>query len=203
MKVAYIAHPIGGDVKNNIDSVLKIIRQVNLAEPDVVPFAPYIPDCLALDGNNPDERARGIRNDHALFRKVQIDELRLYGSRISSGMIDEIKQAYKLGIPVVPCSQNTKTEYEISSLSRPVTWSYDIRPMQFPMSIESLIVRDVDTATSEANPRSIDNFVELLNTIFPYMKWRHENRILKCTYIEPVVLVINEALTLKFVKENN
>ena len=49
MKIAYIAHPISGDVKENIKKIINIIRTVNLEEPLTVPFAPYIPDCIALN----------------------------------------------------------------------------------------------------------------------------------------------------------
>ena len=86
MKVAYIAHPISGDPEGNIAKILDIVRSINLLEPDVVPFAPYIVDCQALDDQNPEERERGIQNDIALFRKGFIDEVRLYGDRISMGM---------------------------------------------------------------------------------------------------------------------
>jgi len=55
MRICYIAHPISGDVKGNIKKVIKIVREINLAHPDVVPFVPYLSDLYALDDNNPDE----------------------------------------------------------------------------------------------------------------------------------------------------
>lgn len=107
MKIAYLAHPIGGDVDGNIKKLLQIIKEINLNEPDVVPFAPYIPDCLALDDNIPEERMRGIKNDVELFKKTQIDEVRLYGNKISMGMLEEVKLAKKLGINVRPMTDET------------------------------------------------------------------------------------------------
>lgn len=101
MKIAYIAHPISGDVNVNIIKVLAIIKHINLTEPDTVPFAPYLPDCMAMDDSIAEQRERGIRNDIALFRAGFIDEVRLYGDVVSSGMIQEIKLANELGIPVV------------------------------------------------------------------------------------------------------
>lgn len=101
MKIVYIAHPISGDVKGNIEKVLDIVKEINLNEPDTVPFAPYIPDCLALDDSVPEQRERGIKNDIALFKAGFIDEVRLYGSRISEGMKAEIRLAHNLNIPVI------------------------------------------------------------------------------------------------------
>lgn len=100
MKVAYIAHPIGGDVKGNIDKILAIVREINIEEPDVVPFVPYLADCIAMDDNIPEHRERGIKNDIELFNRRFIDEVRLYGGRVSAGMIAEIELAILLDIPI-------------------------------------------------------------------------------------------------------
>jgi len=107
MKVAYIAHPIGGNVWGNIESILQIMKQVNLTEPETVPHSPYIGDCLSLDDNILEERERGIKNNTALFRKGFIDEVRLYGNTISKGMKHEIELALELGIPVIPMTPET------------------------------------------------------------------------------------------------
>lgn len=108
MKIAYIAHPISGDVNGNIIKILAIIKHINLNEPDTVPFAPYLPDCMALDDNIPEQRERGIRNDIALFHRGCIDEVRLFGDRISNGMKSEVDLAIELGIPVLACSPEIK-----------------------------------------------------------------------------------------------
>lgn len=109
MKVIYIAHPIGGDVVNNLKKITEIVRTINMQEPDVVPFAPYYVDCIALNDDRPNERERGIKNDIALMRKGFIDEVRLYGDRISNGMAAEIELAIELLIPVTPMTPETKT----------------------------------------------------------------------------------------------
>ncbi len=101
MKTAYIAHPIGGNVKLNIGRVLEIVRHVNLTEPDVVPFAPYISDCMAMADEIPEERERGFRNNYHYFKSGYVDEIRLYGSHISKGMQEEIIWAEAYNIPVV------------------------------------------------------------------------------------------------------
>lgn len=101
MKIVYIAHPIGGDVANNINKIYAIIREINLTNNDVVPFAHYLVDCECLDDDVPEERERGIKNDMELFSRKFIDELWLYGDRISNGMIAEIGVCEQLNIPVV------------------------------------------------------------------------------------------------------
>ena len=56
MKIAYIAHPVAGDVSGNIEKILKIVRDINLTMPDVVPFVPYMADLLAMnDDKIPDK----------------------------------------------------------------------------------------------------------------------------------------------------
>lgn len=112
MKIAYIAHPVGGDVDGNIKKIIAIIRKINLSENDTVPFAPYLSDLFALDDNTPHERERGIRNDHEFFERNTMDELRLYGDRISYGMLAEIKQALNFDIPIKAMTPETEEVYE-------------------------------------------------------------------------------------------
>lgn len=101
MKIVYIAHPISGDIAGNLEKIRQIVRQINLQYSDVVPFAPYWVDCHALDDNDPEERQRGITNDQEFFLRKVIDEVWLFGDRISGGMQTEIELANALGIPVV------------------------------------------------------------------------------------------------------
>lgn len=101
MKVVYIAHPISGNIKENLESIRRIVRNINLSNNDVVPFAPYWLDCHALNDSIPEERERGIKNDIELFNRDFIDEVWLYGDRVSNGMKAEIALAEKLGIPVL------------------------------------------------------------------------------------------------------
>lgn len=112
MKIAYIAHPISGNVSDNLDAIRDIARHINLYEPDVVPFAPYYLDCHCLDDSVPEERERGIKNNVALLKKGFVDELRLYGPRISKGMLEEIKLAYSLGITICPMSEGTQRDFD-------------------------------------------------------------------------------------------
>ena len=117
MKIAYIAHPISGDIKGNLRKIETIGREINLNEPDVVPFAPYYFDCNTLNDDIEAERERGIKNDIALIERCFIDELRLYGDRISDGMRHEIKLFKKLNIPIVPMTSETRYDFQFCSIS--------------------------------------------------------------------------------------
>jgi len=101
MKIVYIAHPIGGDVENNLKDLARIIRAINLKYHDVVPLAPYYADIIALYDSIPSERERGIKNDMAILESGIFKELWLTGEKISYGMSQEIEKSKELGIPIV------------------------------------------------------------------------------------------------------
>lgn len=115
MRIAYICHPVAGDPKN-LDRIIRIVDKINREEPQVVPFVPYYPDLLCLDDTNPKERTRGIRNDTHIIRNTKIDELRLYGPKISRGMWSEIRLARELGIEIRPMTKETCKEYNTNAL---------------------------------------------------------------------------------------
>jgi len=111
MKVAYIAHPVSGDIDNNLKQIQQIGRKINLEEPEVVPFANHFFDCHSLNDDIPVERERGIQNNIALINKGFIDEIRLYGDKISRGMSNEINLAIQNGISIVPMTAATQREF--------------------------------------------------------------------------------------------
>lgn len=106
-KIVYIAHPIGGDVKGNIEKVLKIYKELSI-ENEVIPFIPYIATLMSLDDDSEELRAIGFSHNKAIFQSGAIDEVWLYGDRISSGMQEEINWAYASMINVVSKSEGTK-----------------------------------------------------------------------------------------------
>lgn len=106
-KVVYVAHPIAGDVEGNLLKIEAVVSEINRNYTNVVPLVPYYADCKVLDDKDPVDRSRGIRNSYVLFYRRFIDELWLYGDRISSGMWDEIKICRELGIRIVPQSKAT------------------------------------------------------------------------------------------------
>lgn len=112
MKIVYIAHPIGGDVEGNLKSIFSIIREINLKQKNIVPFAPYVSDVKALDDKIPEERSRGFKNNKEFFDRMTMDEVWLYGSRISQGMRQEVLWAIEMGIPIYATNYVLRKELE-------------------------------------------------------------------------------------------
>lgn len=111
MKICYLAHPVGGDVENNLALIRRIVREVNLEHPEVVPFVPYYSDVVSLCDAHPSERARGIKNNTHILKSGIVNELWLYGDKISAGMAGEIEIAKEMGIKIVPMSKEIKEIY--------------------------------------------------------------------------------------------
>lgn len=109
MKIVYIAHPLSGDLKN-VDKVLHICRFISMSEPEVVPFAHWVVEALALNDQVAEERAIGIKHDEAIIDRLKFDECRLYGDRISAGMANEVQRFKALGVPVVPMTDETRRD---------------------------------------------------------------------------------------------
>ena len=117
MKIIYIAHPVAlPDKAENLKQIQHIVRDLNMAHRDLVPFAPYMTDCLTLDDTDFKQRNRGIANNIALFEKGIIDEVWLFGNRISEGMWQEIDLANRLQIPIEARTEGTKNALIAKSL---------------------------------------------------------------------------------------
>ena len=113
-KRVYIAHPISGNVQSNLDKVRIIYRRLALGG-EVIPVAPFFLACLALHDGIPSERMTGIAINRAYFEEGMIDELWIYGDRISPGVSKEIELADKLGIPV-HYKANNKPTLDLSNI---------------------------------------------------------------------------------------
>jgi hypothetical protein len=110
-KIVYIAHPVGGDVENNLVLVAEIVRYIALNNKDVIPVAPYFLYCHALDDNDMNERIRGMEIGLDYLKNSNNIEVWLYGDRISNGMAEEIKVAHNLDLKVVAMTNETKSDY--------------------------------------------------------------------------------------------
>lgn len=112
MNILYIAHPIKGDVKNNILAIYNIVSTINNRSIDILAFAPYL--SYGLDDNIPSEREKGIIYDKVFFDKGIIDGLWLFGNRVSDGMIHEIDLSLKHGIHIL-CGTKETLDWCISN----------------------------------------------------------------------------------------
>lgn len=111
-KIVYIAHPIGGNVEENLRLIRELVRDINLKRDDVVPFVPYYADCVSLDDSNPLERERDIANNIEIFRSGIINELWLFGKTISKGMEAEIDLAGEMKIQVHCMTKETAEKFK-------------------------------------------------------------------------------------------
>jgi len=110
MRTVFIGHPIGGDIRGNVQKVLKICAEVHTN--DIIPVAPYLISLQYLNDEAIDDRELGMEANHECFRRRYVDELWLFGDRISSGMQKEVQLAKEMGIPVVCKTEGTRRDFE-------------------------------------------------------------------------------------------
>ena len=109
MKTVFIAHPISGDIQGNIKHILQICRKVHSKE--TIPIAPYLVSLQYLNDEVTEDRELGILANLECFHRNYIDELWLFGDRVSPGMEQEIRLAKELSIPIKPKTKGTKRDF--------------------------------------------------------------------------------------------
>lgn len=97
--IEYIAHKVGGDVKGNIEKILKLNRELSFKN-EIIPFIPYLADIQSLDDDNPEERALGFSHNEEFFKRKLFDQMGVY-SEVSQGIAKEIEWCHKYGIKVI------------------------------------------------------------------------------------------------------
>ena len=110
-KTVFIAHPISGDVRGNIEKVLKICEEIHTR--DIIPVAPYLVSLQYLNDEVVEDRELGMEANHECFRRRYIDELWLFGDFISSGMWKEIGLAREIGIPIIAKTEGTLRDMKV------------------------------------------------------------------------------------------
>lgn len=109
-KTVFISHPISGDIEGNVKKVLEICRKIHTG--NIISVAPYLVSLGYLDDEIAEDRELGIEANLEALRRGFIDELWLFGERISKGMEQEIQLAMSLNIRVVPKTMETKKDLE-------------------------------------------------------------------------------------------
>lgn len=109
-KLVYIAHPIAGDVEDNVKRVLEICKRVHTK--DTVPMAPYLVAVQYLNDHLEEERELGIAANVEHFKRKVMDETWLCGPKISSGMKKEIELCLEHDIPIVCYNKELKEQLE-------------------------------------------------------------------------------------------
>ena len=109
-KTIFIAHPVNGDIRGNVAKVLQICEAVHTK--DVIPVAPYLVSLQYLNDEVVEDRELGMEANHECFRLRYVDELWLFGDKISSGMHKEVLLAREVGIPVIAKTEGTRRDLE-------------------------------------------------------------------------------------------
>lgn len=99
MIVAYLAHPVGGDVEKNLEAAKAMYRHYTVIFPWVALVAPWITECELWDDADPEQRRAGLERCKAVVAKC--DELWLCGPRVSEGMAIECEAAMAAGVVMI------------------------------------------------------------------------------------------------------
>ena len=98
MKIIYMAHPVAGDVENNLERARQWLKWAIENNEGVAVMANWIIECELWDDSDPEQREAGLKRCEALVERC--DELWLVGPRISSGMARERKLAEEKGLRI-------------------------------------------------------------------------------------------------------
>mgnify|MGYP001571157283 FL=1 len=109
-KLVYIAHPVAGNVDENIRDVLRICKEVHTKE--TIPMAPYLVAVQYLNDHLNEERELGIVANIEHFKRKVMDETWVCGPRISEGMKEEIRLSTEYGIPIKCYNPKLKSELD-------------------------------------------------------------------------------------------
>lgn len=107
-EVWYVAHPVSGDVKGNIQNVIRWIHWLTLNDPSRVYIAPWVAEVQAFDkdigGAEPDAAFydRVLADDCDVVR--HLDGVLMVGGKTSRGMALERDAALAAGKQVVDLS---------------------------------------------------------------------------------------------------
>ena len=113
-KLVYVAHPVGGNIKDNVKKIFQICHDIHKNNNNIIPFAPYLVALQYLDDTVIEERELGIQANAEHFKRKTMDEVWLCGSKISAGMEYEIKFALKYNIPIK--YYNLKLQHDFDKL---------------------------------------------------------------------------------------
>jgi len=94
--LVYIASPYRGDVKRNIEKARNYCRFA--VGKGAIPLATHLLYPQFMDDNDKAQRKLGLSFALALLGKC--DELWVMGTTLTDGMLNEMQEANKLGIPI-------------------------------------------------------------------------------------------------------
>lgn len=113
-KMIFVAHPMSGDIEGNTRKVIAICKSIH--SEDVIPVFPSLLWRGYL-GDSAEDRALAEMVNTPYFIRRFIDEMWLYGDRLSDGMKKEILLADKYHIPVF--AKTPETDRALSAFHHP------------------------------------------------------------------------------------
>ena len=96
MPIAYICSPYAGNVDRNTERTRSFCRIA--LESGRIPLAPHLLFPQFMNDSDPDERRLALFMDVVLLGKCR--ELWVLGDEVTDGMLTEIENAHKRGIPI-------------------------------------------------------------------------------------------------------
>lgn len=94
-KLIFVCSPLRGDVKENLENAKKYSR---LASYYGIPITPHLYFTTFLDDDSMSDRFTGTHMGLSLLELCQ--EMWVFADEVTEGMIDEIKKAQELNIPI-------------------------------------------------------------------------------------------------------
>ncbi len=96
MKKCYVCSPYKGDIKGNTEKAKKYSWHTMIE--GFIPITPHLYFGTFLDDNSVCDRRYGLEMGKELLKECA--ELRVFADEVTEGMIDEIKMARELKIPM-------------------------------------------------------------------------------------------------------
>jgi hypothetical protein len=97
-RVAYIAHPVSGDVEENLARARRWFQWLWYRYPDLALCLPYLAPCEIFEPDDEAATRRGVQDDLAILARS--DVIILVGGHLSPGMA-ELALAQRLGLSVL------------------------------------------------------------------------------------------------------
>ncbi len=109
MRCIFVAHPVSGDVKGNLEKVAKICEEIYREG-----HLPIFPSHTwrAYFENDPAAALYAWQVNQEYFKRGMVDEMRFYGDRMSDGMRGEADLASNFDIELVGMTEATRAALE-------------------------------------------------------------------------------------------
>jgi hypothetical protein len=98
-RVAYVAHPVSGDVAGNLARICRWLPWLLTHHPEVSFCTPWFYYVMALDDRHAAYRERGMSDDLAIL--LRCDAIVLVGGTLSVGMRGELELATQAELAVI------------------------------------------------------------------------------------------------------